>query len=134
MRRARDLRLSREALAERLGWRLEPNGRRSHSGWSPRTITRLELGGRGIRTPEELNQLAASLELTPQALEVRIREAASEPRTIEDPYGFAAAIDRVTDPDARALLLRVADDLGELARRLAADGGDAAGGPGPGGR
>lgn len=120
LRRERELGLSRDTLAERLGWQPANDGRRTRSGWSPRTLVRLEKGLRGIRDHAELNALAASLELTAGALEVRVSTPKPQSRS-EDPYGFAAAIEQVPDPDARAVLLRIADDLTDLARRLTGD-------------
>lgn len=117
-RRWRELGLSRQALAERLGWRDSTQGGRDRSGWSPRTIVRIERGQRGLRSDDELNALAASLDLTPRALLGRISEA-RDPGPGEGADELAEQIARIEDPGARALLERIAGDLERLARELA---------------
>lgn len=124
MRRERELGLSREALAKRLGWSLTGDGTRSGSGWSPKTIARLERAERGIASRVELNRLAQCLDLTPEELTGRISQA-SAPRTGEA-GDLQHAIAQVEDPHHRAILERIAGDLAGLARSLAGRGPRAA--------
>ena len=121
MRRDRELGLSRETLAGRLGWRLTGDGTRTASGWSPKTIVRVERGERGIRSEAEFQHLARGLDLTPGQLKGRISQASAIPRAGEA-RGLPDVIAAVPDPESRAALERIADDLAGLARRLA--GGD----------
>ncbi|WP_217924821.1 helix-turn-helix domain-containing protein [Miltoncostaea oceani] len=119
MRRARELGLSREDLAGLLGWSLADGGR-SLSGWSPKTIARIERGERGIRSVAELQLLAPVLDLTPGQFEARVSQAASAIRE-EGSLGLPEAIAAIADPQLREVLWRIADDLTSLALRLSAE-------------
>lgn len=119
MRRARELGLSREDLAARLGWSLADGGR-SLSGWSPKTIARIERGERGIRSVAELHLLAPVLDLTPGQFEARISQTAASIRE-EGSMGLSEAIAAIADPRLREVLRRIADDLTSLALRLGAE-------------
>jgi transcriptional regulator with XRE-family HTH domain len=117
MRRDRELGLSREALARRLGWSLIGEGKRSESGWSPKTIVRIERAQRGVRSMQELNALADALGLTSDQLIARVAQAESTPRTGEAD-GISDAIAGIRDEELRAIVRRIADDLAGLARAL----------------
>lgn len=119
-RRERELGLSREQLAERLGWTPDAPGGRSRSGWSPRTLVRIEKGQRGLRSGEEVNALARSLDLTPGELIGRIAVVDSATH-VGDPGGLISTISRVGNPDQRALLLRLVADIEAVASQLAGD-------------
>jgi transcriptional regulator with XRE-family HTH domain len=120
-RRWRELGLSREALATLLGWRSGSPEARDRSGWSPRTIVRIERGQRGLRSDAEVNALAASLDLTARALMMRISEA-RDPGPGEGTDELAEQIARIDDPGARKLLERIASDLERVARELGREG------------
>jgi len=61
--------LNRAQLALRLGWR--PGEARS--GWSPRTIVRIEAGERGLRDAGEVVVMARGLELSAEDLSAAAR-------------------------------------------------------------
>ncbi|MGE4177975.1 MAG: helix-turn-helix domain-containing protein [Thermoleophilia bacterium] len=117
MRRDRELGLSRDDLARRLGWGHTTQGGRDRSGWAPSTIVRLERGQRPVYSEVEFQHLARALELTGPQLKGRISQASATPRAGEA-LALPDLIDRIPDDDARALMETVADALAGIARRL----------------
>lgn len=115
-RRQVELGLSRELLAERLGWVRNGDGgdaaeRSGRSGFSPRTIVRLEKGERGLRSEREFEFLCRALEIDRDAFRARlslVRQSASS----------GSEVGEGAEGDVRLILGRISNDLATLTRLL----------------
>lgn len=113
-RRREQLGLTRLQLSMRLGW-----GPGQRTGWSPRTLVRIENGDRPLSHRGELVHLAVALELSedqllgdpPDLPAVKVRRAATRSRTTEQEIADALNAVLAAQKEQTKLLQRIAAGL-----------------------